>query len=259
MRRRAFEHTLILNFMKLFLICLVIFFGFILNEASAKNYYDLNLVDLEILGFEAIPIEENPNYPFFPSDIVKVKFKVTKMEPGLFILSDRMFKLHSLTPSFVGDPVLQEFRGQEISFKAVYESNLEVRYKGFDSQNYFDNCEYFHEVLLDGDTKTKTVCFDVLRRLNIIPVNFEDTKQYSLVLMDNKQSNSCPNCVEFVLSTEKSEPLYLPKTTIEISSENNYCREGFELILKPVSQKPVCVYTETAKILILRGWISENE
>ena len=43
--------------MKLFLICLVVFCGFIVNEASAKNYYDLNLVDFEILEFEAIPIE----------------------------------------------------------------------------------------------------------------------------------------------------------------------------------------------------------
>jgi len=244
--------------MKLFLICLVVFCGFIVSEASAKNYYDLNLVDFEILEFEAIPIEENPNYPFFPSDIVKVKFKVTKTEPGLFVLSDRMLKLHSLTPSFVGDPVLQEFRGQEISFKAVYDSNLEVRYKGLESYNYFDNCEYFHEVLLDGDAKTKTVCFDVLRRLNIIPVNFEDSKQYSLVLMVNTQSNSCPNCREFVLSTD-SDPLNQSKTPNEIAQKNNDCKAGFELIFKPVSKKPVCVTTQTANTLILRGWISDNQ
>ena len=237
--------------MNFFLILLVIFSGFIVTEVSAINY-DLNLIDLEILDFEVMPIEEHPNYPFFPTDIVKVKFKVTKIEPGLFVLSDRMFKLHSFTPSFVVDPVLRDFRGQEISFQTFYESNFEVRYKGFDSQNYFDNCEYFHEVLLDWDTKTKTVCFDVLRRLNIIPVNFEDAKQYSLVLMDNKQSNSCPNCIEFILST-KSDPANIHIT--QIKSENQDCREGFELILKPVSEKQVCVTPETANILIIRGWI----
>jgi hypothetical protein len=35
--------------MKLFLICLVVFCGFIVSDAGAKNYSDLNLVDLEIL------------------------------------------------------------------------------------------------------------------------------------------------------------------------------------------------------------------
>jgi hypothetical protein len=76
--------------------------------------------------------------------------------------------------------------------------------------------------------------------------------------MVNTQSNSCPNCREFVLSTD-SVPLNQSKTPNEITQKNNDCKVGFELILKPVSQKPLCVTPQTASTLILRGWISEND
>ncbi len=112
--------------MKLFLITLVIFCSFFVYEANAK-ISDLNLVDLEILETEVFQIEENPNYPFDASDIIKIKFQVTKTEPGLFIASDRMFRLVSNTPSFIADPVLDSFRGPSISFKAMYDDNIEVR------------------------------------------------------------------------------------------------------------------------------------
>jgi len=242
--------------MKLFLITLVIFCSFFVYEANAK-IYDLNLVDLEILETEVINIEENPNYPFDAADIVKIKFKVTKTEPGLFIVSDRMFRLISNTPSFISDPVLESFRGQSISFKAMYDDNFEVRYKGLESYHYFEDCEYFHEVLLDTENKSYTVCYDVLRRLNIVPVNFEGNKQYYLTLMDNTQSNSCPNCRELLLSSGIKETVP-PQSKIVREQINQGCREGLELIFKISDDSFGCVKPTTAKKLVERGWGIKN-
>jgi len=240
---------------KLFLITLVIFCSFFVYEANAK-IYDLNLVDIEILETKVINIEENPNYPFDASDVVKIKFQVTKTEPGLFIASDRMFRLVAMTPSFLADPDLESFRGQSISFKAMYDDNFEVRYKGLESYHYFEDCEYFHKVLLDTETKSYTVCYDVLRRLNIVPVNFEGNKQYFLTLMDNTQSNSCPNCRELLLSSGIKETV--PQSKIILEQNNKDCREGLELIFKISDGSFACVKPITAKKLVERGWGSKN-
>ena len=238
--------------MKLFLITLVIFCSFFVYEANAK-IYDLSLVDLEILETEVFLIEENPNYPFDAADIVKIKFQVTKTEPGLFIASDRMFRLVATTPSFLAHPVLDSFRGQSISFKAMYDDNFEVRYKGLESYHYFEDCEYFHDVLLYTETKSYTVCYDVLRRLNIVPVDFEGNKQYILTLMDNIQSNSCPNCRELLLSSGIIETI-VPQAIIVQEQNNHGCRKGLELIFKISDGSFGCVKPQTAKKLIERGW-----
>ena len=86
--------------MKLFLITLVIFCSFFVYEANAR-IYDLSLVNLEILETEVFQIEENPNYPFDTADVVKIKFQVTTTEPGLFIASDRRFRLVATASSFL--------------------------------------------------------------------------------------------------------------------------------------------------------------
>lgn len=243
--------------MKVFLVILVIFCSFFVYEASAKNY-DLNLVDLEILETSVFSIEKNPNYPFDAADVVKIKFKVTKTEPRLFIVSDRMFRLVSNTPSSISNPVLSDFRGQSISFKAMYYDNLEVRYKGLESYHYFEDCEYFHDVLLDTQTKSYTVCYDVLRRLNIVPVDFEGNKQYYLTLMDNTQSNSCPNCRELLLSTGIKETVQQPESKIISEQKNHACRKGLELIFKISDGSFGCVKPSTAKTLVERGWGIKN-
>jgi len=142
---------------KLFLITLVIFCSFFVYEANAR-IYDLSLVDLEILETEVFQIEENPNYPFDAADVVKIKFQVTKTEPGLFIASDRMFRLVATASSFLAEPGFDSFRGKSISFKAMYDDNFEVRYQGLESFHYFEGCEYFHDVMLYTETRIYTVC-----------------------------------------------------------------------------------------------------
>ncbi|KAG0511253.1 MAG: hypothetical protein NPMRD1_240001, partial [Nitrosopumilales archaeon] len=66
--------------LKWYWLALVVFCSLSIYETSAKMYYDLNQVDIEILDVQVIPIEDNPKYPFDPSDLVKVKIKVTKTE-----------------------------------------------------------------------------------------------------------------------------------------------------------------------------------
>ncbi len=242
--------------MKLFLISLVIFCSFFVYEANAR-IYDLSLVNLEILETEVFQIEENPNYPFDAADIVKIKFQVTKTEPGLFIASDRMFRLVATASSFLAEPGFDSFRGQSISFKAMYDDNFEVRYQGLESFHYFEGCEYFHDILLDTETKSYTVCYDVLRRLNIVPVNFEGNRHYYLTLMDNTQSNSCPNCRELLVSSGTIETL-VPHAKIAPEQNNQGCRQGLELIFKISDGSFGCVKPKTAKKLIERGWGSKN-
>jgi len=164
-----------------------------------------------------------------------------------------MFRLVSITPSFIADPILDSFSGQSISFKAKYDDNFEVRYQGLESYHYFEDCEYFHDVLLYTETRIYTVCYDVLRRLNIVPVDFEGNKQYILTLMDNIQSNSCPNCRELLLSSGIIETI-VPQAIIVQEQNNHGCRKGLELIFKISDGSFGCVKPQTAKKLIERGW-----
>jgi len=249
--------------LKWYWLALVVFCSLSIYETSAKMYYDLNQVDIEILDVQVIPIEDNPKYPFDPSDLVKVKIKVTKTEPGFYIAGDRMFRLHSIAPGFIGEPTQEDFRGQTMPFKATYEEGLVIRYQGLESYQIFDGCKYFHDSLLDFETRIYTVCYDVLRRLNIDPVNLDDDRKYFLVLMDNIHSNSCPNCRKFSLSIENSKMVFPSLIEIQrpllqvkngILPENIVCREGLELIFKLSNEKPACVTTQTFLHLIQRGW-----
>ena len=249
--------------LKWYWLALVVFCSFSVYEASARIFDDLSLIDFEILDIEVIPIESNPKYPFDPADLVKIKIKVTKSEPGFFIASDRMLRLHSIAPGFIGDPAHVDFRGQIMPFKATYEEGLVIRYQGLESYQIFDGCKYFHDSLLDFETRIYTVCYDVLRRLNIDPVNLDDNRKYFLVLMDNIHSNSCPNCRKFSLSTENNEIVFPSQIEIQrpllqvkngILPENIVCREELELIFKLSNEKPACVTTQTFLHLIQRGW-----
>ncbi|MEE8180216.1 MAG: hypothetical protein V3T67_00090, partial [Nitrosopumilaceae archaeon] len=135
------------------------------------------------------------------------------------------------------------------------------------SYQIFDGCKYFHDSLLDFETRIYTVCYDVLRRLNIDPVNLDDNRKYFLVLMDNIHSNSCPNCRKFSLSIENNEIVFPSQIEIQrpllqvkngILPENIVCREGLELIFKLSNEKPACVTTQTFLHLIQRGWFGSK-
>ena len=249
--------------LKWYWLALVIFCSFSVYEASARIFDDLSLIDFEILDIEVIPIEQNPKYPFDPADLVKIKIKVTKSEPGFFIASDRMLRLHSIAPGFIGDPAHVDFVGQIMPFKATYEEGLVIRYQGLESYQIFDGCKYFHDSLLDFETRTYTVCYDVLRRLNVEPVDLDDGRKYFLVLMDNIHSNSCPNCRKFSLSTENNEIVIPSQTEVQrplqqlkngINPEDIVCKEGLKLIFKPSNEKPACVTAHTLEDLVARGW-----
>ncbi len=244
-------------------LVLVVFCSFSVYEASARIFDDLSLIDFEILDVEVIPIEFNPKYPFDPADLVKIKIKVTKTQPGFFIASDRMLRLHSVAPGFIGNPAHVDFVGQIMPFKATYEEGFVIRYQGLESYQIFDGCKYFHDSLLDFETRTYTVCYDVLRRLNVEPVDLDDGRKYFLVLMDNIHSNSCPNCRKFSLSTENNEIVIPSQTEVQrplqqlkngIKPENVVCKEGLELIFKSTNGLPACVNPDTFEDLVARGW-----
>ena len=108
--------------------------------------------------------------------------------------------------------------------------------------------------MLYFETINYAVCYDVLKRLNIDPVNLDDNRKYILVLMDNIHSNSCPNCRKFSLSIENNKIVFPSQIEIQrpllqvkngILPENIVCREGLELIFKLSNEKPACVKTQT--------------
>jgi hypothetical protein len=78
---------------------------------------------------------------------------------------------------------------------------LEVRYDDFQSREVFEECDYTNDEVGIGESKVFTVCYDVLRIWNNEVLNIDNSKKYYLVMMNNYQATSCPNCKKILLSS----------------------------------------------------------
>ncbi len=177
-------------------------------EPAFRNMiYDLvPNVDVEIVDLKIIPMDDKPKDPFDDSDVIVITFEITNRGIDYFILSDKMFKILVLDPSFPVGEGKPESSFIIDNYFTLYDDELETRYDDYPNLEIFEDCEYLHDRIFVNETETYSICFDVLRKRSNEILNIDGSKHYFLALMDNSQYNSCPNCVENLLSMETKMP-----------------------------------------------------
>ena len=230
---------------------------------SLQVYKNLDLLELEILDLEIFPREDTPNI-LDEADLIKIKFQITKKDTGFFALSDKMFRIQVIDPGLIRDGEIIRPSKKVDTYFTSYDDELRVRYKYLRpdiSPNHrwpggiFEDCDYLKKRIFTNEPAEYTICFDVLRRWINEPLNLDGEKNYFLYLMDNTQSDSCPNCKKILLSSNVTK-IQLEQF-VEYSEDTLICKKGFEKIYKPQGS-PVCVTPSTADVLIKRGWIKNG-
>ena len=195
-------------------------------ELAFRNMiYDLvPNVDVEIVDLKIIPMDDKPKDPFDDSDVIVITFEITNRGIDYFVLSDKMFRILVLNPSFTAGEGKPESSFIIDNYFTLYDAGLETRYDDYPNLEIFEDCDYLRDRIFVNQTKTFSICFDVLRRWNNEVLNIDGPKHYFLTLMDNIQYNSCPNCVENLLSSKMISPDYkktlLPPKLQELLDEN---------------------------------------
>jgi hypothetical protein len=200
-----------------------------LKPAFRNMIYDLvPNIDVEIIDLKVIPMDDKPKDPFDDSDVIVITFEITNSGIDYFLLSDKMFEILVLDPSF---PVGEGKPDRTFiidNYSTLYDAELETRY---DDLEKFEDCEYLHDRVFVNQTKTFSICFDVLRKWNNEILNIDGPKHYFLTLMDNIHYNSCPNCVDNLLSLETMssdhKKILLPLKIQEILDENDIAKLPF--------------------------------
>ncbi|HEU03841.1 MAG TPA: pentapeptide repeat-containing protein [Nitrosopumilus sp.] len=177
-------------------------------ESAFRNMiYDLvPNVDVEIVDLKIIPMDDKPKDPFDDSDVMVITFEITNRGIDYFVLSDKMFKILVMDPSFPVGEGKPESRFIIENYFTLYDVELETRYDDYPNLEIFEDCEYLHDRVFENQTETYSICFDVLRKWDNKVLNIDGPEHYFLTLMDNNQFNSCPNCVENLLSMETKMP-----------------------------------------------------
>ena len=175
--------------------------------------YDLNTnVVVKVVDLKIVPTDDKPKDPLDDSDVIVITFDFTNKGIEYFVLTDKMFKILVLDPSFPANQVKPQSKYIIDNYFTLYDEELETRYDDYSNLEIFEPCDYFHDRIFVNQTKTYSICFDVLRKWNNEILNIDGPKHYFLTLMDNVQSNSCPNCVEILLTTENKMPSWFEKT-----------------------------------------------
>jgi len=194
--------------------------------AFGETSYDLvPNVEVEIVDLKIFPTNDKPKDPLDDSDVLVITFEITNKGIDYFVLSDKMFKILVLDPSFPVGKGKPESSYIVDNYVTLYDEELETRYDDYLNLEVFEDCDYLHDRIFVNQTKTYSICFDVLRKWNNEVLNIDGLKYYFLVLMDDTPSNSCPNCIENLLSSEMMSSDYkkilLPSKLQEILDPND--------------------------------------
>jgi len=178
------------------------------SEPPSRNMiYDLvPNVDVEIVDLKIIPMNDKPKDPFDDSDVILITFEITNRGIDYFVLSDKMFKILVMDPSFPVGEGKPESSFIIENYFTLYDVELETRYDDYPNLEIFEDCEYLHDRIFANQTETYSICFDVLRKWDNKVLNIDGPEHYFLTLMDGNQFNSCPNCIENLLSMETKMP-----------------------------------------------------
>jgi hypothetical protein len=220
-------------------------------ESTFRNMiYDLvPNIDVQIVDLQVIPMNDKPKNPFDDSDVIVITFEIVNRGIDYFLLNDKMFDILVLDPGFPVDKGKPESRFIIDNYSTLYDVELETRYDDYENLEIFTECEYLNDRILVNQSKTLSICFDVLRKWNNEILNIDGPKHYFLTLMDNTHSNSCPNCIDNLLSIERvnsdGKKILLPQKIQAIIDENDISKLPFWI------QKTIDWY--------FQGMISESE
>jgi len=169
--------------------------------------YNTSLVDMKVIDLQILPLDDTPNYPSDDSDLLKVTINMTNNGVDYFLVSDKMFKIWVMEPDLRKDSAKDGLKIVD-NYYTSRDDELAVRYDNLHSRELFEECDRISDIVRIGQSKVFTACYDVLRIWNNEILNIDGAKKYYLVMMNNDQATSCPNCKKILLSTPELSHIY---------------------------------------------------
>ena len=183
--------------------------SYAINQPSIDN--DLDLIDLDVVDIQTLFLDDTPGYYLDNSDLVKITINVTNNGLDYFLLNDKMVKLWVMEPDYRKSTPDKEVLDLVDNYSTIYDDELEVIFDNLQSRELFEECDWIIERIRIEQSKQITVCYNILRIWNNEALNIDGQKQYYLVMMNNNQATSCPNCKKILLSTiEPTEKYQIP-------------------------------------------------
>jgi len=231
------------------------------TTSTRRMNHDLSKIDFQILEVKQSFIPKWIDRPGDYSDILQIKFNVTNHQLENFKIYKDMFQINVVDPRQEFLEVRRTNNDYLIdNYYPEYVEDFKLRFQDIMLPSSLVDCTLLNDSVRINQTKTLSVCFDIRQQWSNQPLNLNGPLLYYLVMMDNKFSTSCPNCVTVFLNeyyqntiTESELPPH-KQLSLGISIEHVSCKYGLELIFKNL-ENPACVTPKTAEILKDRGWI----
>ncbi len=174
---------------------------------SHTTQFDMDFIDMKVLDVQLLYLDDTPGYYLDNADLIKVTVEVTNNGYEFFVLHDKMFRIWVMEPDIRKSTPDNEVLEIVDNYDSIYDVHLEVNFDDFNSKELFDECDYTNTLVHRDKSKTLTVCYEVLRIWANEALSLEGNKKYFLVMMDNTQATSCPNCKKELLSFTKPTSL----------------------------------------------------
>ena len=222
--------------------------------------YDLSKIDFQIISVHKIFIPKWIDEPGDYSDILKIKFNVTNPELENFNIYKNMFQIDVVDTKQFTDKKPHHSDFLIDNYYPQYVEDFKLRFQDLTLHASLDECILLNNSVAITETATLSVCFDVKQKWSNRPLDLNGPLLYYLVMMDNKFSSSCPNCIVKLLNDFYQNPIIESKIpprlqlSLGIPIEKIFCKDNLELIFKNPA-KPACVTPKTADILENRGWM----
>jgi len=162
---------------------------------------DMKMVTVKIIDLQILSMDDTPGYYLDNSDLVKITINVTNDDLDYFLLNDKMVKLWVMEPDYRKSTPDDKIFDLVDNYSTIYDDELEVIYDNLQTRELFEECDWIIERIRIEQSKEITVCYNILRIWNNEVLNIDGEKQYYLVMMNNHQKTSCPNCKKILLST----------------------------------------------------------
>ncbi len=174
--------------------------------SNPTTQFDLDFIDLEVLDVQLLFMDDIPGYYKDNVDLIKVTVNVTNNAYDIFAVHDKMFRIWvievDLRRSTPDNEVVQTFD----VYKTTYKIHLNEKYDDLQSRKLFEECDYVNKAIHLNQSKSFTVCYEVLRNFPNESLSFEENKKYFLLMNDNTKGTSCPDCKKILLTPAKPIP-----------------------------------------------------
>lgn len=169
--------------------------GYSSGTASWKTvYHDLTKLDFEIVEVNKFPIPTWIDEPGDFSDILQIKFNATNNGLTNFVIYKDMFQIDVIDPNKQYYDVRRTKGSLIDNYYPQYIEDFKLRFQDVRLPESVFECELLNHSIQVNQTKTLSVCFDVKQKWANRVLDFDGDILYYLVMMDNKQVTSCPNC-----------------------------------------------------------------